>query len=234
MSSDGGVIMAQITVSETGIVRPAPSSLWRVAGALMLAHVVVLFAGFAFETVVDPEASPSQVLTTYGGADLTRVLMAGYVEALSFLVLLVAMAALARLVGTRSEVGRIATLVFVAATVVYVASALAVGFPPGAAALWGAHNGADPVALTMVDHIRDYGYVLQVAVQSAMTAALGLAIAADRSFPRWGKVGLIAGLVGIAVVPFAHDIVSLALMAWWVVLAVLCLKIPRSAQPDGR
>lgn len=218
----------QLTTPSTATApEPASKSLWRWAGGLALAHVVLLFAGFSQEVTVDHSTSLSDLQKTYGGASLTRVYAGGYVEALAFVVLVPALVLLARLFGRRTESGRVAAHTFLGLGLVYSAATLAVGFAPGAAALYAAHHGVDVRAIAMVNDIRNYGYVLQVAISLAMTLALGVAAVRERVMVRWaGWCGVGVGAVGLVVTPFAHNAVGLVQTVWWVGLALLCLRAP--------
>ncbi|HVN13221.1 MAG TPA: hypothetical protein VMT69_14085 [Kineosporiaceae bacterium] len=209
---------------------PSPT-LARVAGALALGHVVLLFAGFSQGVSVEHGDSPATVQRVYGGANLTRVFTGGYVEALSFVVLAAAVVLIARLFGRRTEAGHVAAQTFLALGVALVASTLAVGFPPGAAALYGSQHGADIGSVAMVNDIRNFGFVLQVALMAAMSLALGIAALAEQLCTRWvGVFGIVLGGVGIVLVPLAHNVVSLVWILWWVGLAVLLLRGRRTAR----
>ena len=216
--------MTQLTATARPEVGTDPRP-WRWAGALALAHVVVMLAALSQEVLVAHGDPASSVQAAYAGASLPKVLVAGYVEALAFLLLVPAIVLLARLLGTRSELGRVAALCFQALGTAYVASTFAVGFPPAAAAVYAAHHGVDPGAIAVVNDVRNYGFVLQVALLSGMTLALGIAALADRVHRRvagWG--GVVLGGAGILVVPVAYDLVSVVWLAWWVALAVLLLR----------
>lgn len=204
----------------------APSSTWRVAGGIALAHAVLLMGAFAVEGVsVEHGASPAHIQHAYADAPLTRVLGGGYVEALSFIVLVPALVLIARLFSARTDLGQLASRVFLALGVAYVGSTLAVGFPAGAAAMYAAHHGVDAGSIAMVNDIRNYAFVLQVALTAAMALALGVAARAERAFPRWvGWGGIAFGAVGLAVTPFAQNAVSMVWLVWWVGTAVLLLR----------
>jgi hypothetical protein len=213
------------TITDT---RPATRSelsptLWRVGGGLALAHVVLLFAAISQEVSVVHGDSLATIQRVYGGASLTRVFTGGYVEAMSFLVLTAAMVVVARLIGRRTEAGSIAAQTFLALGVVFVATTLAVGFAPGAAAMYGVQHGADIHTVAMVNDIRNYGYVLQVAVQGGMALALGIAALSDKMLTKWvGWAGVAVGIVCIVAAPFAQ--MGLVWLVWWVGLGVLLLK----------
>jgi hypothetical protein len=236
------IVMAQYTESVAATPRIggesllpiAPRTLWRVAGGLALAHVVLLFAAFSQEVSVEHGQSPLSVLHVYGAANLTRVFAGGYVEAASFLVLTAAAVVVARVFGRRTETGRLAAGTFLALAVALVGSTLAVGFPAGAAALYGAQHGATATEVATVNDIRNFGFVLEVALQAGMALALGIAALAERVLVKWaGWAGMVVGIAGIVLVPFAHDLVSMVLTIWWVGLAVLLLRA-RPATAGGQ
>jgi hypothetical protein len=169
--------------------------------------------------------SPATVLKTYGGANLTRVFSGGYVEALSFLVLTAAVVLVARIFGRRTESGRLAAGTFLALGVAMIASTLAVGFPAGAAALYGSQHGAVATDVVMMNDVRNFSFYLQVALQAGMAIALGIAALAERVLVKWaGWLGIAVGAAGIVLVPFAHNLVSMVWMIWWVGVAVLLLR----------
>lgn len=209
------------TVDTTSDPRP-----WRWAGGLALAHIVVLLAAVSQEGVMlEHGASVAKVQHDLGAASLAHTLGAGYLEAMSFLVLTPALVLLARSFGRRTEVGRVASQTFLALGVAFVGSTLAVGFPPGAAAAYAAHHHVDPGAIAMVNDIRNYAFVLQVALLAGMTLALGVAALSDRVHTRWiGWGGVAVGSIGLVVTPFAHNAISMAWMIWWVGMAVLLLR----------
>jgi hypothetical protein len=232
--------MTQLTAGPTATSartqKDPEASAWRWAGGLALAHVVLMLAAFSQEkAVLEHGASPAEVLRVYGGADVARTLGAGYVESMAFLVLVPALVLLARLLGRRTEVGRVAAQSFLGLGVAFVGSTLAVGFPPGAAAVYAAHHGVDPGAIAMVNDVRNYGFVLQVALLAGMTLALGIAALTDRVHTRWiGWGGAALGAVGLVVTPFAHNAVSMAWMIWWVGMGVLLLRSGPGRRPADR
>jgi hypothetical protein len=198
----------------------------RWAGALALAHVVVLFGAFALEQVaVENGTAADKVASAYRGADLTRTLLSGYLEALSFFVLIAALVVIPRAFAARTELGRLAGQAFAAFGVAYVAATLAVGFPPGAAALYAAHHGVDPGTIATVNDVRNYGFVLQVALSLAMVLALGVLALAEQRYRLWiGWGGVVLGAAGLLVTPFAHNAMSAVETVWWVGMGIILLR----------
>jgi hypothetical protein len=200
---------------------------WRWAGGLGIAHIVLMLGAFAMEQVdsVEHGTPPATVVSALGGVSVVRVELASYVEALAVIPLLVALVLLARLLGRRTETGRVAAQTALGLGIAYVASTFAVGFPPLTASVYAAHHGGDAGTVTTVLDLRNYGFLLQVALAVAFALALGIAATAEHRFTKWvGWGGIAVGVVGIVVTPFAHDEVSLAWMIWWLGACVLCLK----------
>jgi hypothetical protein len=225
------VVMTQLATPETHTDTVGPTSThWRVAGGFVVAHVVLLFAALSLEKSSVHGDSPAKVQQVLGDANLDRVLAGGYAESVAFLVLAPALVLVAALVGRRTEVGRLAARTFLALGVAYIASTLAVGFPPGAAALYGAHHGVDGQTLATVMDIRTYGFYLQVAISCAMMVALGIAALADGVFVKWvGWCGAVLGAIGIVAMPFAPNAIAMVWIVWFLGLGVLALRGPRKA-----
>lgn len=200
-------------------------TMWRVTGALALAHVVVVLAAITQEPLAEHGQSARQVFEVYQQADLTRAFAGGYLEAGGFLILIPATVLVNRALGRRTALSRVAAQTFLASGVALVASTLAVGFPAGAAALYASQHGADPATVLAVNEVRNFAFVLQVALSCAMALALGVAALAERTHVRWiGWGGIAVGGAGLVATPFAHDAVSLLWTVWWVGLAVLFLR----------
>jgi len=148
----------------------------RWAGGLALGHIVLLLGGFALEAApVAHGEAPSKALHAYAQVNMTRTMTGGYIEALAFVVLLPALVLVARSLARRTDLGRLATQVFVGLGVAFVASTLATGFPPGAAAIYAAQHGVDATTVATVNDIRNYAYVLQVMLTAAMALCVGVA-----------------------------------------------------------
>ncbi|HEY3529024.1 MAG TPA: hypothetical protein VGK78_07725 [Nocardioides sp.] len=199
-------------------------TVWRVAGGLALAHVVMLFAAITQEVMVSHDTSLEKLQDSYADANLTRVFTGGYIEAVSFVVLAAAVVVVARIFRRGSEGARLSSDTFLALGVTFVAATLAVGFAPGAAAMYGAQHGADIHAVAVVNDIRNYGYQLQVMIQGAMAIALGLAALLGGLMKRWvGWGGIVIGAATLVGTPFANNGLGMLWYIWWVGVAVLLL-----------
>jgi hypothetical protein len=201
------------------------STLARVAGALGLAQVVVMFAAMTQEVMVDHSTPLASLQHDYGTADITRVFGGGYVEATSFLLLAPAIVIIARLFGRGTESTRAAAQTFLALGIAWIASTLAIGFAPGAAAIYGLQHGADLHSAAMVNDLRNYSYYLQVTIQGGMAIALGVAAVLGRMRSRsvgWG--GVVVGTVVVIATPFAHNALGMLWLLWWVYLCVVLVS----------
>jgi hypothetical protein len=206
---------------------PQPSpALWRAAGAFALAHLVLVLGAVALEGALTMHgASPATVLDDYAGVSTARLVNATYVEALACLLLVPAVVLLVRALGRTTEIGRAAGTSALVLCAIATASALAIGFPPHMAASYAAHHDVDPTTLATIVDLRNYGYVLQVAVLAAMSIALGVAALVEKVMVRWvGWGGIAVGFVGLVATPFSHNGVNMLWMVWWVGVAVLCLR----------
>lgn len=214
-------------------------ALWRVAGGLAIAHVVLLLAGFSQErsTALGDDLDDARSALTEGS--LTRSMAGGYVEALAFVLLLPVLVFLARSVGTRTPVGRWAAATSLVAGVTYVAITLSTGLAAGAAALYGGHSGVDLETARMVSDVRNFAFLLSLLVLALQAAALGVAALSDRFSPRWtGIGGLVVGVVLPAGVALAglelHNYASLAWTVWWIGVAIALLRNAPTDAVDAR
>jgi hypothetical protein len=206
---------------------------WRVVGGLGLAHVLVLLGAFAVEGVasISHGASPAKVQQTYAGLSPERILLASYAESIAFLLLVPALVLLVRLLARRTEVGKVAGHTAVALGTAYVAATLAIGFPPLTAAVYAANHGIDAGTLATVNDVRNYAFVLQVALSMAFALAIGIAAVAERQLTRWvGWGGIVTGVVGIVATAFVPNTMSSLWLLWWLGVCVVCLRGgPRNA-----
>src|SRR5438034_1954758 len=81
--------------------------LWLLTGGLLIAHIVMLFGGLAFERtpMIGDNAQAQSAALVH--SPMAQVFAGGYVETLSFLILLVALIAFARLLRGQTELSRL-------------------------------------------------------------------------------------------------------------------------------
>ncbi len=203
--------------------------LWRVAGGLALAHVVLMLVGVFTSGTPTIHEGQEGIEHSYVEGSLTRIFTGGYVETLAFVLLVPVLVFLARAFGRRTEAGAWASQAAAFAGLVYVAVVVAGGFAAGAAASWGAQHGLSLEQSLAINNIRNFAYYLSLAFLGAHAIGLGLAALADRVMPRWtGWGGLAVGTALLMAVPAAAvglaDGVTVVWIVWWTGLAVLMLR----------
>ena len=205
--------------------------MWRVAGGLALAHVVLLFGGFSQEKSLVFGASVTDAKAAYVDSSMARILAGGFVESLGFILLVPVFIFLARVIGRRTEVGRWASQTSLAAGLGYVVVTLAAGMPPLGAALYSAQHGADLHTAIMVTYIRNFAFVLSLMLLALQAFALGIAAISDGRFTTWvGRGGVVIGvllLAGVAGAAFdLYNLFSMLWFVWWIGVAVCLLRAP--------
>ncbi len=206
-----------------------PRPLWLAAGGLALAHVVLVLAGIAMQDSPLFAEGTAGIQKGYVDGELARTMAGGMVETAGFVLLIPALVFLARAIGRRTEVGRWAAQTALLAGVCYVAVTMAVGFPAGAAALYGAQHGLDVDTAFALNNVRIFGYVLSLSLLGAHAIGFALAARADGVMSRWvGWGGLVTGVVLLASVPLAgvgqQDWGTLVWLVWWVGVGVGLLR----------
>ncbi len=204
-------------------------ALWRAAGGFALAHVVLMLAGIALAESPLFQDGTKGIQEGYVEGNMARTMAGGMVETLAFVLLIPALVFLARAVGRRTEVGRWAAQTALMAGMGYVAVTMAVGFPAGAAALYGAQHGLDLDTSFAINNIRIFGYFLSLSLLGAHAIGLSIAARQDRIMSRWvGWGGLFTGALLVASVPAAaigqQDWGTLVWLVWWVGVAVCLLR----------
>lgn len=209
--------------------RPATAGMWRAAGALALAHVTLNMTGILLMDGPRFDQGTAGIRTGYVEGDMARILAGGMIEAVGFVLLIPALVFLSRTVGRGTELGRWASQSALLAGFGYVAVTMAVGFPAGAAALYGAQHGLDVDAAFALNNVRIFGYFLSLSLLGAH--AIGLAIAARQGqvMRRWvGWGGLVTGAALVLSVPAAlvgqQDWGTLVWLVWWIGIAVCLLR----------
>lgn len=207
-----------------------PRSLWRLTGALAIAHVVLMVVGIGLQQTPSLREGTAGITRSYGGADLSRVLTGGFVEVVAFVCMLPVLVFVSQVVGRRTHTGLWASKTALSAGVVYVAITLGTGFAAGAASLWAAQNGLDATTGLAVNDIRNFAFYLSLAPLGVHAIGLGIAAITDRGQgARWiGTGGLGTGVVLLAAVPGAalglQDYATLVWVVWWVGVAVILLR----------
>ena len=223
----------RVAEADTARERDIPGPLWRVAGVLVILHVVLMLAGFSQEKSVVLTDGPDTVQRVYGSGSLGRIFAGGYVEMLAFLVLLPAIIFLSRALGRRTETGRWAAQTALAAGVTYVASTVAVGLPAGAAAVYGAHHHlADGGTIALVNDVRNFAFFISLAVLGLHALATGVSALADGVMRRWvGVGGIVVGVLMLLAmttqgVADTVNLSSMIWMVWWLGLGISLLRRP--------
>ena len=203
--------------------------LWQIAGALALAHTVLVLAAVALMESPLFADGVEGIRDEYVAGNLGRTLAAWYVESLAFLMLVPVLVFLSRRVGHRDERARWASQTSLLCGLGYVVVTFAVGFPAGAVAMYGAQHGLDVETAFAMNNLRIFGYFLSLVLLGGQVLGLALAGLLDGFHPRWvGGFGLLTGaglLLAPAVAPWnLQDVPTLVWMVWWVGLAVLMLR----------
>jgi hypothetical protein len=165
---------------------PAPPTarLWRTAGWLTVAYVVLLFAGSAFQTQTQLGDSAAAWRSGLVESSLTRNFAGGYVEYLASLLFLLASLLFARLLRGRTETTGWLGSCIAAAAVADLAVTVSTGFAAGAAALYDGHHGAALATATTVGDIRNFGFLLSGGLVALFAAGVGAAGRLTRTLPR--------------------------------------------------
>ncbi len=205
--------------------------LWKVAGALVFGHVVLMLAGVITSGTPTVHEGQEAIEHSYVEGSLTRIFTGGYVETIAFVLLIPVLVFLGRAFGRRTEAGGWASQSAAAAGLGYVSVVISGGFAAGAAAAWGAANGLDLETSLAINNIRNFAYFLSLALLGAHAVGLGIAALSDRRMTRWvGWGGIVTGAALIAAVPAAsigiQDYATLVWLVWWVGVAVKLVREP--------
>jgi len=209
--------------------------LWRTAGVLMIAHVVLMLAGLSMGKVATVGASPAAYISAYVHGSLVERLAGGCVAGAGFLVFLLAATLLARLLRGESELGNWQASVAAASGGIYVALSLAVAIPGADAAAYDGHHGAPLAVVTALSDLHYFTTFASIGVLGLFTLALAGAGQACRALSRWvAYPGYAVGAICVAAVPGAGiglvDDAMLVWIIWFVVAAVAVLRGARGAR----
>lgn len=208
--------------------------LWRVVGALAVAHVALMFGSFSLQRVADLGAKPSAVVADFVTFSMTKGFTGLYLTALSFLVFLLVATLLARLLRGGSEVSGWLSSSIAASASIYVAVTIGSELANVGAALYDGHHGAPLSTVTAFDHVHWFGTFLATLVLGVFTLSVAAAVLVGGILPRWvGFAGVVAGVVCLASGAGAHTglvgAATLVWTVWFVALAVVALRGPGAA-----
>ena len=156
-----------------------------------------------------------------------------------FLLLIPALVFLARALGRRTESGRWAAQTGLMCGIAYVGVNFAVGFPAGAAAMYGAQHGLDVEAAFSLNNLRIFAYFLSLMLLGGSTMGIALSAVSDGIHRRWvGGFGAVTGLALLASTPLSavglQDWGTLVWMIWFTGVGVLLLRHQEPAGPEAR
>jgi hypothetical protein len=213
--------------------------LWRVAGALAIAYVVIMLAGLSLQKVATVGASPSAYVTAYESGSLVKVMTGGCLTCASFLIFLLAATLLARLVRGQAEPSRWWASIAAASGAIYVAITLAVALPGVAAATYDGHHGAPLALVTALNDLHYFATFASMAVLGTFTLALAAASQASKALPRWiAYPGYAVGVLCLAAVPGAgtslFDYATLVWFVWFVATGIAALRQARAGRVPQR
>ena len=162
---------------------PIPRRLWQIAGVLGIVHVVLIPVGIALQQSPLFADGASGIRESYVNGDFSRTVTGGMLESFGFLLLIPALVFLARALGRRTEAGGWAAQTGLMCGLAYVAVTFAVGFPAGAAAMYGAQHGLDVDAAFALNNVRIFGYFLSLMLLAGSTLGIALSAIADGVAP---------------------------------------------------
>lgn len=217
---------------------PIPRRLWQIAGALAIVHVVLIPVGIALQGGPLFSDGVEGIQDAYVEGDLTRSFTGGVVEAFGFLLMVPALVFLSRAFGRRTEAGAWAAQTGLMCGLAYVAVTFAVGFPAGAAAMYGAQNGLDVEAAFALNNVRIFGYFLSLFLLGGNVLGIAVSALQDGTHRRWiGGFGLVTGVALLASTPLSgigqQDWGSLVYLVWLVGVGVLLLGHREPATPHA-
>jgi hypothetical protein len=206
-----------------------PRRLWQIAGILAIAHVVLIPIGIALQGSPLLSDGRQGIVESYVEGDMARTFTGGVLEAFGFLLLIPALVFLARAFGRRTEAGGWAAQTGLMCGLAYVAVTFAVGFPAGAAAMYGAQHGLGVDAAFALNNVRIFGYFLSLLLIGGSTLGIAISALADGVHRRWiGGFGVVTGVALLASTPLAgigqQDWGTLVWMVWFVGVGVLALR----------
>ena len=210
--------------------------LWRVAGALCLAHVVLLLAGYSQMKSPAFGANPAAIATTLGHASTSTMFVGGFIATVAWLVFLAAVTLVGRLVRGESEAGHWMSSLGVAAGTLAAAVTLGGAFASSGAAFYGVKHGYSTDLVAGITYAGKFADFIAIAALGLCALGIGGAVLASGSLSRWFgwltvAVGIVAvvGAAGSAPLNFA----TVVFLGWIVVLAVMLIRGRRRSVDSG-
>lgn len=212
--------------------------LWRVAGALALAHVALMFGSFSLQQVANLGAKPSTVAADFVTSSTAKGFTGEYLTLLSFLVFLLAATLLGRLLRGNGDVSGWLSSTIAASGTVYVAVTLGSELVNLGAALYEGHHGAPLSTVTALEHAHWFGVFAATVVLGVFTLSVAAAVLTSGVLPRWvGLGGVVAGVLCLVSGAGAHtglvDIATPVWVVWFVAFAVAAMRGPRVARSSA-
>jgi hypothetical protein len=216
---------------------PIPRRLWQIAGVLGIVHIVLIPVGISLQRSPLFDEGTAGIRESYVNGDFARTVTGWLIESFGFLLLIPALVFLARALGRRTEAGRWAAQTGLMCGVAYVAVTFAVGFPTGAAAMYGAQHGLDTDAAFALNNVRIFGYFLSLLLLAGSTLGIALSARSDGTHRRWvGGFGVATALGLFASTPLSavglQDWGTLVWMVWFTGVCVLLLRHQESATTE--
>ena len=198
--------------------------LWRVAGGLAIAHVVIAFTGAALEKSPEIGATASTREAAFAHSSISTVLAGGYLDYLGELAFLAAALLIAQLLRGRDVLPRWLSSCIGATAVASTVIVIGVASPAGAAAVYDGHQGIGLDVLTVVNDVRNFAFFLYVGVLGAFALAVAGAIRVSGLLPRWlSYTGFAVGTLCL-ISPALQSVwsaVNSAILLWFVWLVAL-------------
>jgi hypothetical protein len=218
---------------------PIPHRLWQIAGALGIAHVVLILAGIAVQSSPLFEEGTDGIRESYVQGSFARTASGYLIESVGFLLLVPVLVFLARALGRRTPAGGWIAQTGLMCGIAYVAVTFAVGFPAGAAAMYGAQHGLDVDSAFAMNNVRIFGYFLSLLLLGGNTICIALSAWTERTHPRWfGALGVVTGLALLASTPLSavgqQDWGTLVWTVWFTGVCVLMLRHRALSDADRR
>jgi hypothetical protein len=212
-----------------------PRHLWQIAGGFAIVHVALIFLGIYLQQGPLFSDGAQGIEDKYVAGDLSRTFTGGILESFGFLLLIAVLTFLAGALGRTSETGRWAARTGLACGLAYVAVTFAVGFPAGAASMYGAQHGLDLETALAMNNLRIFGYFLSLMLLGASTVGFGVAALAERFHTGWfGVFGVVTGAMLIVSTPLAaigqQDWSTLVWAVWFVGVGVVMLRHREAAR----